>query len=390
MPITVLQIIPNLGAGGGEQACIDMTAGLTARCCRALVVSAGGRRVAEIARLGGEHFEQPVASKNPVKIIKNAFWLARFIRAQKVDIVHARSRAPAWSAGMAARMTKRPFVTTFNAIYKFSNPFKKAYNRSMARGDVIIAISRFVADHIREAYAIDPKKIRIIYRGIDLEKFSPARVTDEQRAALRQSWNVRDGQRLILLPARLSPIKGQALFIKAMALLSRRSPKGEGGLPADTDAVAVIVGDDQGREGYRRELEELIRANNLQDKVRLVKHCADMPAAYSLVDLVVMPSFVPEGFGRVPVEAMAMGVPVIASDLGATRETVVENETGWLLPPENPEKWAAAIKQALSLSPEQRAQMAHKAVRRVQTLFNRKNMIAETLAVYDAIMSKGA
>ncbi|NTU77366.1 MAG: glycosyltransferase family 4 protein [Alphaproteobacteria bacterium] len=378
MPLTVLQIIPNLDAGGGEQACVDMVAGLKARGDRAIVVSGGGRRVSELARNGGEHVLRSAHSKNPFVILANAFWLARFIRMQKVDIVHARSRAPAWSAWIASRMTSRPFVTTFNAVYKISNPLKKFYNRVMTRGDKVIVISKFVADHVREIYGISDERLRVLYRGIHLENFAPDQVTEARRAVLRKAWQVEEGARIILLPARLSPIKGHILFIKAMALLPKEL----------SSVVGVMIGDDQGREDYRRELEELIRDKNLKDRVRLVDHCSDMPAAYSLADLVAMPSLVPEGFGRVPVEAMAMGVPVVASALGATVETVLEGETGWLLPPEDPKAWAETIARGLSLSKDQRTRMAAVARARALSLFDVSRMIKETLALYDEMVGK--
>lgn len=380
MTLTVLQVIPNLGAGGAEQACVDIVKGLVERGNRALVVSAGGTRVAEVERAGGKHTLYNVRSKNPAKIFKNALWLARFIREEKVDIVHVRSRAPAWSVWLAVQFVPCRFVATFHAAYKFSNPLKKYYNRIMTRADRIIAISDFIAAHIRNAYGIENAKIRTIPRGIDLEHFVLEHATEDHRDTLRQAWHISPDERIVLVPARLSPIKGQDLVIKAMALLH---PHGE-------KFVAVIVGDDQGRQGYRQELEDLIRSEQVQDRVRLVPHCTDMPAAYSLASAVAVPSRVPEGFGRVPVEAMAMGVPVIASSLGATRETMIEGENGWLLPPEDPCAWAEAIQKALSLPAESRADMARSSIQRARMNFDRRQMIAKTLAVYDELMGRGA
>ncbi|MDD5585453.1 MAG: lipid-A-disaccharide synthase [Alphaproteobacteria bacterium] len=375
---TVLQVIPNLGAGGAEQSCVDIVSGLTERGCLPLVVSAGGSRASEAERRGGRHYTYPVNSKNPFVILKNAWRLARFIRNKHVDIVHVRSRAPAWSAWLAARMTGRPFVTTFHAAYKFSGAAKKFYNRVMTRGDRVIAISQFIADHIVRSYRINPKKIRVIPRGVELDKFMPENVTEDRRGELRGEWKLAGQPRIVLMPARISPIKGHRLLIEAMAML-----------PLDfSDAVAVVIGDDQGREGYCRELEGRIRSNGLQNNVKLVGHCTDMPAAYSLADVVVVPALVPEGFGRVPVEAMAMGVPVIASDLGATRETVVEGETGWLMPPSNPQAWADAIVRALTMTPEERARMAQAGMERARAYYGRALMIRDTLAVYDELMGE--
>lgn len=377
MSITVLQVIPNLGAGGAEQSCIDIVAGLKARGDRAIVVTSDGHRMGEVDVLGGERYERNVASKNPAVIINNALWLAQFIRAQRVDIVHARSRAPAWSAWLASRITGCRFVTTFHAAYQFSNPLKKTYNSVMAKADHVIAVSQELAQHTEEHYGVDRNRLTVIYRGIDVDRFNPAVIDSAKQHAMRQQWQVREDERIILFPARLSPIKGHKLIIEALSPITAALDK----------VKLVIIGDDQGRSSYLRELEAVIAAKGLQDKVQLVPHCADMPTAYSLASLVVVPSLVPEGFGRVPVEAMAMGVPVIASNLGAIKETVLDGETGWLLPVDDPEPWSKQILQALDLPDAQRRDMASKGMKRTRTLFNHKHMIAETLAVYDALLT---
>ena len=362
MTLTVLQIIPRLGAGGAEQACFDVAAGLVARGDRALVVSDFGSRVDEVAKVGGEYMQIPAASKNPLQIWRNAKWLEELIRKEHIDIIHARSRAPAWSAWLAAKRTKCHYVTTFScSLPFFRNKIKKAYNDVMARGERIIAISQFVAEHIHREYGVPEKRIRTIYRGIETEKFASEKVTPERQKVLRDAWNVTRHDRIILLPARLSPIKGHKLLIAAMAVEPLNSE----------NVIAVIIGDDQGRVAYRQELTEQIEKKALGDRVRLVKHCSDMPAAYSLASVVAMPSYVPEGFGRVPVEAMAMGVPVVASSLGATIETVLEGVTGWLLPPHDPSQWAEALTNALHLSEEERAKMADAGQKIVREHFTR-------------------
>jgi glycosyltransferase involved in cell wall biosynthesis len=367
---TVLQIIPGLGAGGAEQACVDVAAGLVKAGHHAIVVSSGGSRVAEVEKAGAEHITRPAASKNPAIMLANAFWLAKLVRARKIDILHARSRAPAWSAYWAARMTGCTFVTTFHAAYKFSNPVKKLYNGVMAKADRVIAISEFVAAYIRDAYGADAAKIRVIPRGIDWEKFAPEKVADDRRAKLRQAWGVKEGQKIILMPARLSRIKGHKVLIEALALLP------------PSDVITAIPGDDQGRTEYRHELETLIAAKGLGSRVRLVPHCADMPAAYSLAALAVAPSLTPEGFGRVPVEAVAMGVPVIASAIGGFTETIVHGQTGWLVPPGDARKLADAIGEAFALETSARAALVQKAISAARARYDRRKMVADTLAVY--------
>jgi glycosyltransferase involved in cell wall biosynthesis len=369
---TVLQIMPALGAGGAEQACVDVAAALITAGHNAIVVSSGGWRVAEIEKAGAMHITRSVQSKNPIRMIVNAFWLARLIRAKKIEIVHARSRAPAWSAYFASRLTGCRLVTTFHAAYPISNPVKRMYNSVMARSDRIIAISEFVASYIRDNYHVPQQNLRVIPRGINLEAFVADRIGEDRRKVLLKAWGVEASQNLVLLPSRVSPIKGQATLINAMITL----------VPNFRNAVAIIVGDDQGRVGYRKALETLIAAHKLQNHVRIVAHCNDMPAAYSLASVVVAPSLMPEGFGRVPIEAMAMGVPVVATALGGFLETIEPGKTGWLVPAGDSQQLKNAIMQALSQSPEQRAAMAQLAMVDVRRRYGKDKMIADTLAVY--------
>ena len=373
---TILQLIPSLETGGAEQACVDVTEGLKAAGYRALVVSSGGSRVAEILKAGGEHITQPVNSKNPLVMISNALWLSEFIQKENVNIIHVRSRAPAWSAFWATHSKACSFVTTNHAAYKFSNIFKKYYNSVMTKADRVIAISDFITKHITENYQLDAAKIRTIPRGIDLDKFAIDKVTEDRREALRKAWGVKKGQHLLLLPSRLSPIKGQALLIEAMTSL----PAGFKNL------TAVILGHDQGRKEYRRELEHLIAAKGLSDRVKLVAHCSDMPAAYSLASLVVAPSLVAEGFGRVPVEAMIMGVPIVAADLGGFTETIRHGQTGWLFTPHDPENLAFTITKALDQSDEERVLMIETAMHQARLRYDKRKMVADTIAVYNELI----
>lgn len=370
----ILQVIPALGAGGAEQAVIDINEALVAAGHKSYVVSSGGDRVAAVEAAGGIHYTLPVASKNPMRIWANARLLQDIIRRESVTVVHARSRAPAWSAWLAARRCGVPFVTTFHAAYAFRNPLKQAYNRIMVRGERVIAISDFIAAHIRDNYAVPPERIVTIFRGIDLSRFDRVAVSYERLETLRTLWKVDANRPIILLPARLTRIKGQGVLIAAMRRLVEREQAG--------NAVVVLIGDAQGRVHYVRELLEQAVAGRLVDRVVIADHCDDMPAAYALASLVVVPSLVPEGFGRVPVEAQAMGVPVIASDLGATRETVVPDVTGWLVPPNDPEALAEKILAVLQLPPAARAQLAQQAMERAQARFALPVMTAATLAVY--------
>lgn len=378
--MNILQIIPNLGAGGAEQAVVDMNAALIKAGAQSFVVSAGGHRVATIAEAGGTHIQLAAASKNPLTILANGHRLTALIKHHKIDVIHARSRAPAWSAWLAAQQTGCGFVTTFHAAYAYGSRVKKAYNRIMTRGHRIIAISDFIAHHIAHDYAIAPHRIARIHRGVDMAQFEPSTIAPHRLDNLRSLWRLTPQHKIILLPARLSRIKGQTLLIEAMRLLQQ-----QGDLP--DDVVAVIIGSDQGRNHYSQELLEKIIGYDLRSRVVLAEHCDDMPAAYALANMVVVPSLVPEGFGRVPVEAQAMGVPVIASDLGAMRETIIANETGWLVPPDDPAALAADIMRVLHLPILARHDLAKQAMAHVRQHFDLQNMSQQTLAVYHEVMA---
>lgn len=376
-PLRVLQIIPSMGTGGAEQACVDIAAALVSRGDMAFIVSSGGWRVEALEKAGACHIQRDVKTKNPVKIIRNAFWLADVLRKEKIDIVHARSRAPAWSAWLACQMTGCRFVTTFHAAYTFSCNLKKAYNCVMSEADRIIAISPFIARHIQENYGISEGKIALVNRGVDIEGLAPDAISAERKLFFRKLAGLGCDEKAILLPGRLSPIKGQDFFLRVLGRLARRGVA----LP-----MTLFVGDDQGRAGYSQELKNIVEEEKLQGKIKFVGACSDMAAAYASAILVVSPSKVPEGFGRVPVEAMAVGIPVIASNLGATQDTVLAGETGWLLPPNDEEAWADGVQKALTLSEEERKKMASAAQTHVAAFFDKSDMIAQTLAVYEDVV----
>ena len=317
----------------------------------------------------------PVDSKNPITMYANISRLAKLIVAENVEVVHARSRAPAWSAYYAAQKTGRPFVTTFHGTYGQANMFKRFYNSVMTKGDQVIAISNFIAGHVRQHYGVPTNRIKVIHRGVDLTRFSAATVTAQRVISLANEWRITEGYPVVMLPGRLTRWKGQTVFIDAIARLNRR------------DIRCLLVGGDQGRHGYRRELEELVKRYDLGEIVRIVDSCRDMPAAYMLTDVVVSASTDPEAFGRIAIEAQSLGRPIVASDHGGAKETVIEGETGWLVPPGDASALADAIEQALELTPEARAQLAEKAVQNVRDHFSTERMCRETLEVYDQILS---
>ncbi|MBI4725371.1 MAG: glycosyltransferase family 4 protein, partial [Rhodomicrobium sp.] len=310
----ILQIVPELSAGGAERTTIEMAEAVTLGGGRALVVSAGGRLEQELADAGGELIRFPARTKNPAAILFNAFRLARIIRQRGVSLVHARSRAPAWSALIAARRTRRCFVTTYHGIYNQNGRLKAFYNSVMARGDAVICNSQYTAKIVKERYPGGADRVGVIYRGVDLARFDPEAVSMDRVRALREEWGVPAGRRIVLLPARLTRWKGQQVLIEAAAELLARGEF--------SDVMFVLAGDDQGRSPYRAELEELAGSHGLSGRVIIAGHCEDMPAAFKAASFTVLPSIEAEAFGRSAIESQAMGRPVIASNIGAFPETV--------------------------------------------------------------------
>lgn len=370
----IMQVLPSLVTGGVERGAVDVAAAIAKAGWRAVVVSEGGPMVRELERAGATHVTLPVASKNPVTMYRNVRRLAELIRATGADIVHARSRAPAWSARAAARRARVPFMTTFHGTYNAGNPFKRYYNSIMAKGARVIAISEFIADHVQSAYHAPPSIVRIIHRGIDIAKFDPARVSVERQVKLSGDWRLPDGLPVVMLPGRLTRWKGQGLLVDAMAQLGRK------------DVVLVLVGSDQGRSGYRAEIERKVRARGLEGITRIVDHCQDMPAAYMLADVVVSASTDPEAFGRVVAEAQAMGRPTVAPSHGAAPEILIEGETGWTFEAANVASLAAAIEKALALKADARQALAQLAIDHVRANFTKDGMCQATLDVYEELL----
>ncbi len=346
-PPAVLQVIPSLVSGGAERGTIDLAGALAAAGWTAYVASSGGPMENQLARVGARHLKLPLASKNPLVMRRNTAALTEIIRHHKIDIVHARSRAPAWSAWSAARATRRRFVTTFH--------------------------NAFVGEHVSEVYGVGQDRLRIIPRGVDIAAFNPRRVNGGQVCALATQWRVPDDAAIVMLPGRLTRWKGGLDFIEAIARLGRR------------DICCLLVGAEQ-RPGFRRELETRIERRGLVGMFRIVEDCRDMPAAYVLADVVVSASTDPEGFGRVIIEAQAMGRPVIATDHGGARETIVPGVTGWLAPPRDPAALASAIGQALRLDDAERAAFAHRAMAQVASGYTRAAMCAKTIDLYEELL----
>ncbi len=384
---TILQIIPRLDTGGAELATIEISEAITRAGGRALVVTEGGRMADRLEAAGGEIITLDAGTKNPIRLWANAGRLAAIVRREQVDLLHARSRAPAWSALIAARRTGKPFVTTYHGAYNEKGSLKRLYNSVMARGAVTIANSQYTADLIQARYATPAERIAVIPRGVDIARYDAARIEPARRERLATAWGIGARDRVVLHAARLTGWKGQTILIDAFAALASR------GLAPD--AVVVMAGDAQGREGYVRELEARARAAGIADRVRLVGHVDDIAAAYALAHVTVVASIEPEAFGRAAAEALAVGCPVIATDLGAPKEIVLAEPavscgaiTGWVVPP-TADGLAPALETALALSPVTRAEMGARAVTDIRARFTLEAMKRQTLAVYDRVLGTG-
>jgi glycosyltransferase involved in cell wall biosynthesis len=377
---TLLQVTPELETGGAEQTTIDVAHAVVAQGGKALVATKGGRMASRLEADGGRLAQMPAQSKNPLIMLGNAARLIDLIRREKVSLVHARSRAPAFSALWAAHATKVPFVATYHGVYNARSNLKRWYNAIMTKGDLVIANSEYTRDHIIREHNIAPEKVVAIPRGVDLTRFEPGVVGADRIAALRKAWDVADGERRlkVLLAGRLTRWKGQALMIEAMTLLKARG---------EDRVLLLLAGDDQGRKGYRAELEAAIAAAGLQAAVKLVGHCDDMPAAYLLADIAIAPSLEPEAFGRTAVEPQVMGRPAMASDHGATRETIIPGETGWLVAPGDAEAWADALLEACEIGAAGRQALGQAARLRARRLYSVDAMCEATLKVYARILS---
>jgi glycosyltransferase involved in cell wall biosynthesis len=372
---TILQVLPKLDTGGAERVVVEIAEALTRAGHRALIACEGGVLSQAALRAGAELIAVPLDTKSPFAMRRNAGRLARLIKKHKVDIIHAHSRAPAWSAYWAAKRTGAKFVTTYHGAYNENAPFKRRYNAIMASGERVIAVSHFIAELVRKRHPGAESRLRIIPGGVDPVKFDPAAVLGDRAVRLAQLWRLPLGGPTIMLPGRLTSWKGQKLLITALAALRHN------------DAVAVLVGGDQGRESYAQALIAHAESLGVASRLRLVGHVEDMPAAMMLADIVVNASTDPEAFGRTIVEAQAMARIVIAADHGGARETIIDGETGFLFPPGDFAALAAAIDQALDFLPDDRVAWGQYARAVISEYYSVAAMQDAMLGVYAELLA---
>ncbi len=346
--INILQVIPKLGYGGAETGCYDIAHYLAEQDCGSFIATSGGELLKFVKKNKVKIFRLPVHSKNPVVILLNAILLSCLILLKKINVVHARSRAPAWSCYIACFITNTNFVTTFHGTYNFKNNFKKFYNSIMLRSKLTIAGSNFIFGHINENYSeylSKKKKLRVIFRGINVDYFNSKNISILKQEKLKRDWELDSNKFIILMPGRLSKWKGQEKFIEALNILIEDYNQ--------TNFQAILLGSDQGRKVYLKKLLSLVERYSLTKKVKFINHCAEMPLAYSLADVVVSASIEPEAFGRVAVESQSMSKPIIASNIGGSTETILDKKSGFLYKSDDPRELAKKLNTVIQLSQEE-------------------------------------
>ena len=380
--LKVLQVIPKLGYGGAETGCYDVAHYLSENDCKSYIVTSGGELVKFVNKEKVKLIKLPVQSKNPLIILFNAFLLIFIILFYNISIVHARSRAPAWSCLLATKITGRKFVTTFHGTYNFNNKIKKIYNSIMLRSSLIIAGSNFIFSHIKDNYSEflnRKKKLLVIFRGINVDYFDPTTKTDEDERKLRKRWGVEENRKIILLPGRLTSWKGQELFLDAVNLVNIQL--------GYTAFYAVILGSDQGRDLYKKKLIRLSEQYRLTKQVKFIDHCKDMALAYKISDVIISSSTKPETFGRVAVEAQSMEKLIIASNIGGSKETVIDEKTGYLFKSSDPKSLSNKILKALSLDDTSMKSIGIEGRKNIVDKFNVEKMCFSTYSEYKKLIN---
>ena len=380
--IKVMQVIPKLGYGGAETGCYDIAHYLPENGCESFIVTSGGELTKFVDKKKVKLIKLPVHSKNPILILINTILLIGIILFFKISIVHARSRAPAWSCLFATKLTNRKFVTTFHGTYNFSGKFKKFYNSVMVRSDLVIAGSNFIFSHIKENYSeflTSQKKFLVIFRGINVDYFDSSTKLENDEKNLLQKWNIHDEKKIILMPGRLTSWKGQELFIEAINLV-----KIELGYEA---FHAVILGNDQGRDLYKKKLISLTEQYHLTNQIKFIDHCNDMALAYKVSDIIVSASIEPEAFGRVAVEAQSMQKLIIASNIGGSNETINDEKTGFLFESGNAESLSKKIIRGLTMDETSINLMGKEGRSNIIKKFNVEKMCFSTYSEYKRLLN---
>ena len=380
--IKVLQVIPKLGYGGAETGCYDIAHYLSEKNCSSFIATSGGKLLKFVKRNKVKIFRLPVHSKNPILIIFNTIILSILILVNNINIVHARSRAPAWACYLACLITRRHFITTFHGTYNYKTYLKKFYNSVMLKSKLTIAGSNFIFNHITENYnnfLHSKKKLRVIYRGINLEYYNQKNISILKMENLKKEWEISANKFTILLPGRLTSWKGQEKFIESLNILIEDYNV--------SNFQAIVLGSDQGRKVYKKKLINLVQRYRLGQKVKFIDHCKEMPVAYSLADIVISASIEPEAFGRVSVEAQAMGKPIIASNLGGSKETILDGKSGFLYKHDDPRELAKSLNAVIELDQDHLNSIGNEGRKNVIKKFDVELMCDSTLREYKKLLN---
>ena len=380
--IKVLQVIPRLGYGGAETGCYDLAHYLPENNCSSFIVTSGGELIKFIDKKKVKLIRLPVHSKNPLLMFLNSIILIFIILIYNISIVHARSRAPAWSCLLATKITGRKFVTTFHGTYNFKSSIKKFYNSIMLKSDLVIAGSNFIFSHIKDNYSkylSHKKKFLVIFRGINTEYFDPTTTLEHDENKLLKNWGLNRGKKIVLMPGRLTSWKGQELFIESINLVNK-----ELGYEA---FYGIILGSEQGRKVYKKKLERLVEQYRLNNQVKFIENCKNMPLAYKVSDIVLSASIEPEAFGRVAVEAQCMKKPIIASNIGGSNETIVKDNTGIFFESGNAQSLSSKIIEILQLDETTLKSMGNEGRKNVIKKFNIEKMCSTTLTEYKKLIN---
>ena len=379
--LKVLQVIPSLGYGGAEAGCYDIAHYLYENDCKSYLITSGGELTRFIDKEKVKLIRLPVQSKNPIIMLFNTIMISLIILFFNINIVHARSRAPAWSCFLATKLMRRKFVTTFHGTYNFKSKLKKFYNSVMVRSDLIIAGSNFIFSHINENYSEylnTKKKFLVIFRGINTDYFDPSTTLEKEEDALFKLWELKVGKKIILFPGRLTSWKGQEMFLEAINKVN---------IQLGHDAfIAVILGSDQGRDLYKKKLIRLVEQYRLTNQIKFIENCKNMPVAYKISNFVVSASIEPEAFGRVSVEAQSMQKPILASNIGGSKETIIDNKTGILFEAGNSEDMARKIIELFNLDESTLNQMGIEGRKNVINKFNVEKMCFSTYSEYKKLI----
>jgi len=380
--LKVLQVIPRLGYGGAETGCYDIAHYLYENDCKSYLITSGGELTKFIDKKKVKLIRLPVQSKNPIIMFFNTIMISLIILFFNINIVHARSRAPAWSCFLATKMTRRKFVTTFHGTYNFKSKLKKFYNSVMVRSDLIIAGSNFIFSHINENYSEylnTNKKFLVIFRGINTDYFDPTTTLEKDEDELFKLWELKVGKKIILFPGRLTSWKGQEMFLEAINKVN---------IQLGHDAfIAVILGSDQGRDLYKKKLIRLVEQYRLTNQIKFIENCKNMPVAYKISNFIVSASIEPEAFGRISVEAQSMQKPILASNIGGSKETIIDDKTGILFEAGNPEDMARKIIQLFNLDESTLNQMGIEGRKNVINKFNVEKMCFSTYSEYKKLIN---